>query len=86
MELDLDGKEIGRWTLGAERDGPGDQMAFTEDGRLFVRWREQLLELDRKNAAWKPASVQHRALLLGAEGNQLVYAEGNGLRFVWIRP
>jgi hypothetical protein len=86
VELDLEGKEIGRWTLGSERDGPAGGMAFTAEGRLFVQWRGQLVELDRKTAAWKPAKVQHRALLLGAESNQLVYAEGNGSRFVWIRP
>jgi hypothetical protein len=86
VELDLDGKEIGRWTLGAERDGPAGGMAFTEDGRLFVDWRGEMMELDRKTAAWNRAAVQHRGILLGAEGNQLVYAENSGSRFVWIRP
>lgn len=86
VELDLDGKEIGRWMLGSEREGPAGGMAFTEDSRLFVRWRGQLLELDRKERMWRPAQVQRRGLLLGAEGNELVFTEGNGQRFVWVRP
>jgi hypothetical protein len=86
VELDLDGKEIGRWTLGAEREGPAGGMAFTDDSGLFVEWRGEMRQLNRNDGVWRPARVQRRGLLLGAEGNQLVYAEGNGSRFVWIRP
>ena len=63
-------------------------MAYTEDGRLFARFHGQMMESDRRKSVWKHVETQQpeRGLFMGAEGNEMVYAESGGLRMVWTRP
>ena len=92
IELDLEGKLIGRWKLGRRLDGG---LAYTSDARLFTRWwdrksRKPLLwRLDKEASAWVgvedplPEDEFRAGLLLGADGNDLVFAEQGGFRMRW---
>ena len=77
VELDLSGREIGRWPLRHE-DVTRFMHAFTADGRLFAsRWdknaRDAVLEFDRPTSSWKEAGSVTNALLMGADANELVF-------------
>jgi hypothetical protein len=96
VEWNLDGKLIRRTVI------PGNTSfgrAYTSDGRFYVRLREtgsrpELRVLDLADATWKPLSANlpepielDGALLLGADGEELVYRVGHGnTRLVWAQP
>ncbi len=92
VELNLDGKLIGRWKLGRDADGG---LAYTSDARLFARsWDRKsgkplLSRLDKDSSAWiavenpMPGDEFRAGLLLGADENDLVFAEPGGLRLRW---
>jgi hypothetical protein len=68
VEADLTGKEIGRWTM-PEASRP---VAMTESGTVYAAGRE-LSVLDRSSGSWKPVPAPSGGLLLGAEGDTLVF-------------
>ena len=96
VEWNLDGKLIRRTVI------PNDTSfgrAYTSDGRFYVRVREkgsrpELRVLDPSDATWKRLSENlpdriefDRALLLGADGEELVYRVGHGnTHLIWARP
>ncbi len=94
VELNLEGKLLGRWTLGARKDGG---YAYTADGRLYGKsWDEKgkprLTVFDRAKRSWIP--VQDRSggagqdlsmhLLLGADQNDLVFTR-DGAQLIWVK-
>ena len=92
VELDLEGNLIGRWPLPAR---PGGGFAFTLSGDVYIvtprtadRARE-LLRLNRDAGAWDVMSEYPaaRGLLLGAEGDDLVFTAPPtpGFRLQWFR-
>jgi hypothetical protein len=76
IELDLQGNEIGRWKVKPERTV---SWAYTADGRLFAAnyvpgEPKKLWVFDKTSESWRAmASSAGSAVLLGADGNNLVY-------------
>ena len=92
IELDLRGNLIGRWKLPARLDGG---LAFTASGGLYTRLLPEArwAVLERNTAVWKPLDVdvppgERPGLLLGAEGDDLVFAVASpgNIRLRWWRP
>jgi hypothetical protein len=91
VELDFQGKEIGRWKLGASNQGNGG-WAYTSDGRLFA-WpynsetkKRTLVVFDKATSTWQPVSGGLNAQLMGADGTDLVFvgkSQGSGVQLVW---
>jgi hypothetical protein len=94
IELNLQGKEIGRWKVKPPESTA--HWAYTADGRLFAARYvpgepKKLFAFDKTNESWRAmASSAGTAVLLGADGNNLVYdanhAEPNhgNWRLRWI--
>jgi hypothetical protein len=91
VELDFQGKELGRWTVGASNQGNGG-WAFTADGRLFswpfdVETRKRtLVVFDRATSTWRAATGGINSQLMGADGNYLVFlgkSSGTGVQMVF---
>jgi hypothetical protein len=95
IELDLNGNLIGRWPLGRDTGGG---TAFTRDARLYtlfarptgkaLRWR--LAVFDRATSSWREtedvSEAAEQGFLLGADGDNLVFARYNGRSLVWFAP
>jgi hypothetical protein len=87
IELGLDGSLIGKWPLGRYWNGG---TAYTSDGRLYrqVFGANPKLECyDRASSAWKDAGKPPvPGLLLGAENEELVFSQNQGLiKLVWAK-
>jgi hypothetical protein len=65
LETDLNGKELGRW--------PATPRAFTEDGSVYAPSPQGLTKLDKTTGAWNLIPQASNDILLGAEGNTLVF-------------
>jgi hypothetical protein len=96
VEWNLDGKLIRRTVI---PDDTSFGRAYTSDGRFYVRVREkgsrpELRVFEPSHGTWKPVSENlperidlDGTLLLGADGEELVYRVGHGnTRLVWARP
>jgi len=93
VELDVSGNLIGRWKLGPSGQLNGG-FAFTADARLFARpynpetKKNELMSFDRKSSSWRAAEGGVNGLLLGADGNDLVFQmsdrNANGVRTVRV--
>jgi hypothetical protein len=92
VELDLQGKEIGRWKM---KPMAGSGWAYTSDGRLFHAHYggkpEKLMVFDKTSESWRAVTRGGvPGTLLGADGNDLVYdvgyAEPGDWRLRWVRP
>jgi sugar lactone lactonase YvrE len=89
VELDLEGNLIGRWPMPAK---PNGGYALTRDGRFFVRdsTTNRLFRLDRERGEWIAIedpprdSDLWRSGLMGAVGNQLVFAADSGARLLHV--
>lgn len=90
VELDLQGKEIGRWKLGASNQGNGG-WGYTSDGRLFA-WpynteskKRALVVFDKASSTWQAVSGGLNTQIMGADGSDLVFLgkTGNGVQLVW---
>jgi hypothetical protein len=90
IELDLEGNLIGRWTLDLDMHGG---YAYTRSARLFAGGQGggALLEFHRDRRAWIPVDgpehdqdTWNRSLLLGATGDELVFAQESGARLVYV--
>jgi hypothetical protein len=68
VEADLTGREIGRWAM-PEASRP---VAMTESGSVYAAGHE-LTVLDRSSGSWKAVPAPSAGLLLGAEGDTLVF-------------
>jgi hypothetical protein len=96
VEMDLDGNLLGRWSLPIPDVWifPGRGMAFTSDGRFFIGTRDEesrktnLLVLDRATGTFRPDGSRDLppGVLLGADGNDLVFADQGGTKLTWYRP
>lgn len=89
IEISLDGQLLGQYETD---DQFGGGTAFTDDAQLYRRIyvkapkASHLQRLDRTAATWQTVDTHaHDAILLGAEGKQLVYGETPGpIRLQWI--
>jgi hypothetical protein len=69
VEADFTGKEIGRWSLPQS----SEVAAMTASGLVYAHGT-RLTVLDRASGSWKLAPRSSNDILLGAEGDALVYA------------
>ena len=90
IEWNLKGELLTRAPLKGDLHGG---MAYTEGGRLYAQLvdndQRKLAVLDAKSREWVPmAGATAGRLLLGAQGDDLVYqATGGGpVRLIWFRP
>ncbi|MCC6586847.1 MAG: hypothetical protein IT168_09165 [Bryobacterales bacterium] len=89
IEINLDGQLLGQYSTD---DDFGGGTAFTGDAQLYRRIyakptkASHLQRLDHTSGTWQTVDTQaHDAILLGAEGKQLVYGEAQGpIRLQWI--
>jgi hypothetical protein len=65
LETDLNGKEIGRWS--------GTPRAFADNGSVYAPSPQGLTRLDKLTGAWTLVAQASKDVLLGAEGNTLVF-------------
>jgi hypothetical protein len=82
IEVGLDGKELGRWKFPAGFHGA--PSAFTQSGAVYSQAEEGLFLLDHSTGNWNPVPPPSDGRLLGADGDNLVfaiYAEGR-LRYL----
>ncbi len=94
VELNLDGKLIGRWRL--DDVAQGGAIAFTSDDQAYVPHLDratktwQVLKLNRATSTWEAVPSPARLHLYGSDGDQLIFAEwdsGDGLMHLsWFKP
>ena len=70
LETDLNGVETGRWAIPPSTASPA---AMTSSGAVYIS-SGGMSTLDRAGGAWKPVERSSNDILLGAEGNTLVFA------------
>ena len=69
VETNLDGKEVGRWTVPL-----GEPSATTASGIVYAAEGTQLTMLDRATGSWISVPNPSHERLLGADGDDLVFA------------
>jgi hypothetical protein len=69
IELDLKGKVLGRWEVGAE----WSPEAFTQSGALYTHTADGVLLFDRSTKAWRRVAGTPPGFLVGADGDSLVF-------------
>ena len=69
VEVDLKGKVLGRWEVGTE----WFPWAFAQSGNLYTQTRDAVLMFDRSTKAWRRVAGTPAGLLLGADGDNLVF-------------
>ncbi len=79
VELDLKGKELGRWEMG----GTYAPRAFTRSGALY-RTGGGLSLFDRSAKTWRRVADAPSGELLGADGNDLVFREAGTNTLRWV--
>src|SRR5262245_43459982 len=100
IELDFDGKLIGRWNVKSDfniPNGYAGSYAFTADGRLYAQafnpeFHEQTLWIfDRTTASWKATTggPDKRSWLVGSDAENLVFKNpthsySDGRPMVWF--
>ncbi len=95
VELDLNGKEIGRWAIDPGQARHVRARALTLQGVLYgTEWEKaakqnRVLVFDHATSSWKATNAEVPGLLMGADGDQLVYwanraYEPSGEKLVWI--
>jgi hypothetical protein len=72
IEVDLNGKELGRWLLS---NIDGDPAAFTEAGVVYARSLDGIYRLDRAAGNWIVTSIAVLGTLVGSDGESLVFAD-----------
>ena len=80
IEVDLKGKLLGRWEVGAE----WPPEAFTQSGALYTHSGDAVLVFDRSTKAWRPVAGTPAGFLLGADGNSLVFEVRGTSRLRWV--
>jgi hypothetical protein len=80
IEVDLKGKELGRWELGSK----WVPHAFTQSGALYTQGDGAVMVFDRSTKAWRRIAGTPPGFLLGADGDSLVF-EISGTRMLrWV--
>lgn len=79
IELDLQGRQIGRWLTGNSMP-----IAFTASGTVYAREIVGISVLDRATGQWRPVVPPFGGKLLGHDGDNLVFMDGNLL--TWVPP
>lgn len=87
VELDLSGNVLGEWTYTNTMTNWFEPTAFTSDCSLYGwvgtdRKRVGIGLFDKATSTWKLIPSLPNGPLIGAEENQLVYQDGDQLRFV----
>jgi hypothetical protein len=88
IELGLDGHLIGKWPMGRDLRGG---LAFTSNSRLCRQTPRKTMPgiecFDRGAGAWKNGGdAPVSGLLLGAQGDELVFSRDDGvIRLFWVR-
>lgn len=80
LETDLKGKELGRWTIPA---GHAPQ-AFTESGALYTHEGHAVSVFDRMAQAWRTVATPAEGILLGADGDDLVFLIRGTSTLRWV--
>ncbi len=79
VETDMSGGEAGRWRMEAH------PSAIAADGTVYASTAKGILALDRGSGQWRPTAVHvPDAILLGAQGAQLVFAIRGEKHLVWV--
>jgi len=81
LEVGLDGKELGRWSIPATFN----PAAFTESGQVFGETQNGGVgHLDRETGQWSVTAAPSYGRLVGADGDNLVFSLSNPglLRYV----
>lgn len=68
------GEETGRWNIDSQEC---PNVTMTEDGSVYFQSNnlDTMRKLDRTTGVWNPVSFPKKQMLLGADGNQLVYLD-----------
>lgn len=80
IEVDLKGKVLGRWDLGADRH----PRAFTQSGALYSQGGGAVLVFDRSTKAWRRIAGTPPGFLLGADGDNLVFEIKGSRTLRWV--
>jgi len=80
VEVDLKGKVLGRWEVGAELS----PEAFTQSGALYTHSRDAVLMFDRSTKAWRRVAGTPPGFLLGAQGDSLVFEVRGTSTLRWL--
>jgi hypothetical protein len=80
IEVDLKGKLLGRWEVGAELS----PEAFTRSGALYTHSGDAVLMFDRSTKAWRRVAGTPPGFLLGADGDSLVFEVRGTSRLRWV--
>jgi hypothetical protein len=70
LEMDLEGKETGRWIT----PRGGVPVAMTASGKVYAQTENEILVLDRASGSWKPIQSSSNDRLLGADGDTLIFS------------
>jgi hypothetical protein len=81
IEVDLKGKVLGRWEVGAE----WQPRAFTQSAALYTQNGDAVLVFDRSTKAWRPVAGTPAGFLLGADGDSLVFEARGTSTLRWVR-
>lgn len=81
VEAGLNGKETGRWRV----DPDGYPPVFTTGGALYAQNADLSVSvLDRAAGRWNRVPVQSDGVLIGADGDSLVFLAREAPRLRWI--
>jgi hypothetical protein len=80
VEVDLKGKVLGRWEVGAE----WAPEAFTQSGALYTHSSDTVLLFDRSTKAWRRVAGTPPGFLVGADGDSLVFEVRGTSRLRWV--
>jgi hypothetical protein len=80
LETDLNGKELGRWLA----DFDGWPAAFTPSGAVYAQQGGHILTLDRAGRTWNPTRIPTDGLLIGADGETLVFMVRGSPVLRWV--
>jgi hypothetical protein len=80
LETDLSGKELGRWTA----DFDGWPATLTANGAVYAQASGHILSLDRSGKKWNPTRIPTDGLLIGADGETLVFMVRGSPVLRWV--
>jgi len=78
IETDLKGKEVGRWDFAGR-----SLLAFTQTGAIYGQ-EHDVAVFDRSTNRWRPVARMPAGILLGADGDNLVFYMKDGSTVRWV--
>jgi len=81
VEVDLNGKELGRWRTG---DIDRQPVAFTPSGAVYAERFGDISVLDHVTGKWNPVPIPSEGILLGADGEALVFMARGTPELRWV--